>query len=92
MKNNIPLILISNDDGFQAKGIRSLVDMLRGMGRIIVCAPDSPRSGYACAFSATWSATFLRVSRPSLWASTFELVSAASLSIKFFHCSSDCRT
>ena len=53
MKNNIPLILISNDDGFQAKGIRSLVDMLRGMGRIIVCAPDSPRSGYACAFSAT---------------------------------------
>lgn len=53
MKNNIPLILISNDDGFQAKGIRSLVDMLRGLGRIIVCAPDSPRSGYACAFSAT---------------------------------------
>lgn len=52
MKNNIPLILISNDDGYQAKGLRALVDMLRGMGRILVCAPDSARSGYGCAFSA----------------------------------------
>ncbi len=48
-----PLILISNDDGYEAKGIRSLVDMLRGMGDIIVCAPDSPRSGFSRAFSLT---------------------------------------
>ena len=48
-----PLILISNDDGYQAKGIRSLVDMVRHLGDVIVCAPDGPRSGYACAFSAT---------------------------------------
>ena len=48
-----PLILISNDDGFQAKGIRCLVDMLRDIADIIVCAPDSARSGFSCAFSAT---------------------------------------
>ena len=48
-----PLILISNDDGYQAKGLRSLVDMVRHLGDVIVCAPDGPRSGYACAFSAT---------------------------------------
>ena len=48
-----PLIFISNDDGYQAKGIRSLVDMVRHLGRVLVCAPDGPRSGYACAFSAT---------------------------------------
>lgn len=48
-----PLLLISNDDGYQAKGIRSLVDMLSPMADIIVCAPDSGRSGYSCAFSAT---------------------------------------
>ena len=48
-----PLILISNDDGYQAKGLRSLIDMVRHLGDIIVCAPDGPRSGYACAFSAT---------------------------------------
>ena len=47
------LILISNDDGWQAKGINELIDMLRHLGDIIVCAPDGPRSGQACAFSAT---------------------------------------
>jgi 5'-nucleotidase len=48
-----PLILISNDDGYQAKGINCLVDMLRDMADILVCAPDGPRSGLSCAFSAT---------------------------------------
>ena len=53
MKFNRPLILISNDDGYQAKGIRSLVEMVRDMGDVLVCAPEDARSGYACAFSAT---------------------------------------
>ena len=48
-----PLLLISNDDGYQAKGIRELVEMVSDYGDILVCAPDSARSGYACAFSAT---------------------------------------
>ena len=50
---NKPLILIANDDGFQAKGINCLVDMLSDMADIVVCAPDSARSGFSCAFSAT---------------------------------------
>ena len=53
MKFNRPLILISNDDGYQAKGIRSLVEMVRDLGDVLVCAPEDARSGYACAFSAT---------------------------------------
>ena len=48
-----PLLLISNDDGYQAKGIRELVEMVSEFGDIIVCAPDSARSGFSCAFSAT---------------------------------------
>ncbi len=48
-----PLILISNDDGYEAKGINELITMVRDMGDVIVCAPDGPRSGQACAFSAT---------------------------------------
>ncbi len=48
-----PLILISNDDGYAAKGINSLIEMVRGLGDIIVCAPEGGRSGMACAFSAT---------------------------------------
>ncbi len=53
MENKRPLLLISNDDGYQAKGIRQLVEMLSDLGDIVVCAPESARSGYSCAFSAT---------------------------------------
>ena len=48
-----PLILISNDDGYEAKGINSLIEMVRPLADIIVCAPEGARSGMACAFSAT---------------------------------------
>lgn len=48
-----PLILISNDDGYHAKGINSLIEMISDLGEIIVCAPESARSGYSTAFSAT---------------------------------------
>ena len=51
--DNRPFILISNDDGYEAKGIRALVSMVEGLGDILVCAPDSGRSGASCAFSAT---------------------------------------
>jgi 5'-nucleotidase len=52
-----PLILISNDDGYQAKGINCLIDMVKDFGDVLVCAPDGPRSGQACAFSATMPLT-----------------------------------
>lgn len=48
-----PLLLISNDDGYAAKGIRELVKMVSAYGDVIVCAPESARSGFSCAFSAT---------------------------------------
>ena len=50
---NKPLILISNDDGYHAKGLNALIDMLSPIGDIIVCAPESVRSGYSRAFSTT---------------------------------------
>jgi len=53
MKNKRPLILISNDDGYRAKGINSLIDMISDFCEIIVCAPEEARSGYSTAFSAT---------------------------------------
>ena len=48
-----PLLLISNDDGYQSKGINDLIEMLSDIGDIIVCAPEEARSGFSCAFSAT---------------------------------------
>lgn len=46
-----PLILISNDDGYLAKGINSLVEMVRDFGDVILCAPDGGRSGKSRAFT-----------------------------------------
>ncbi len=40
-----PLILISNDDGITAPGIRALVDAMKPLGDLIIVAPDSPQSG-----------------------------------------------
>lgn len=39
------LILVSNDDGITAKGIRLLVNIAKEFGEVIVVAPDSPQSG-----------------------------------------------
>jgi 5'-nucleotidase len=39
-----PLILVSNDDGIHAEGIRALADGLAGLGEIVVVAPDRERS------------------------------------------------
>jgi 5'-nucleotidase len=39
------LILITNDDGIAAPGIRNLVEVARELADIIVVAPDSPQSG-----------------------------------------------
>ena len=60
MSGRRPLILISNDDGFDANGIRALADMVRPIGDVLVCAPDGPRSGFSCAFSATKYLTLRR--------------------------------
>jgi 5'-nucleotidase len=40
----IPLILITNDDGISAPGIRALVSVARKLGDVVVVAPDSPQS------------------------------------------------
>ena len=40
-----PLILITNDDGIVAPGIRALVEIAKPFGEVVVIAPDSPQSG-----------------------------------------------
>src|SRR4028119_2054315 len=39
------IILVTNDDGITAPGIRNLVEAVRGLGTVVVVAPDSPQSG-----------------------------------------------
>src|SRR6056300_1461605 len=40
-----PLILVTNDDGINAPGIRNLISVLKEIGDVVVVAPDSPQSG-----------------------------------------------
>lgn len=62
LPDNRPVILVTNDDGYAARGINCLIDTLRGLGRIIVCAPDSPRSGFSASFTCTRPVTLTRLS------------------------------
>ena len=51
--NKRPLILVTNDDGMFAPGIKNLVKVARELGDIVVVAPDSPQSakGHAVTLS-----------------------------------------
>ncbi|MGA1398297.1 MAG: 5'/3'-nucleotidase SurE, partial [Schleiferiaceae bacterium] len=40
-----PLILVTNDDGITAPGIRTLIHAMNQLGDVVVVAPDSPQSG-----------------------------------------------
>lgn len=44
-ENNKPLILISNDDAYFAKGLHCLIDCACKFGDVVVVAPASPMSG-----------------------------------------------
>ncbi len=50
-----PLILITNDDGIAAPGIRALIAVMKEIGDVIVVAPDSPQSvmGHAITINNT---------------------------------------
>jgi 5'-nucleotidase len=62
-----PLILVSNDDGIEAAGIRALADALGDLGEVMVVAPDRERSATSHAISLDRP---LRVTdhRPGWWA------------------------
>ena len=61
MKKEKPLILLSNDDGVEAKGLNELIRGLRGMGEIIVMAPDGPRSGASGAITSEHPVKYYKV-------------------------------
>lgn len=40
-----PVILVTNDDGITAPGMRALISVMKELGDVVVVAPDSPQSG-----------------------------------------------
>ena len=45
MTKKRPLILVTNDDGITAPGVRALIQIMNTIGDVVVVAPDSPQSG-----------------------------------------------
>lgn len=52
---NRPLILVTNDDGITAPGIKALISVMSEIGDVIVVAPDKPQSamGHAITINST---------------------------------------
>ena len=50
-----PLILVTNDDGITAPGLRTLIEVMKTIGDVVVVAPDSPQSamGHAITVNST---------------------------------------
>lgn len=48
-----PLILVTNDDGMFAPGIKALIEVANNYGEVVVVAPDSPQSGQGHAITLT---------------------------------------
>ena len=53
-----PLILVTNDDGITAPGIRKLISIVNTIGDVIVVAPNSPQSGKGHAITINSTLSF----------------------------------
>ncbi|MBT8184696.1 MAG: 5'/3'-nucleotidase SurE [Eudoraea sp.] len=60
-----PLILVTNDDGITAPGLRALVRYMKEIGDVVVVAPDSPQSGmgHAITLDSTLYSTKVTIDR-----------------------------
>jgi len=55
-----PLILITNDDGFTAKGLADLIDAVKEFGELLIVAPIHPQSGMGHAITVNEPIRFER--------------------------------
>lgn len=62
-----PLLLLTNDDGIAAPGLRALAEAVEDLGDVIVAAPDVERSG--CGHAMTFNQTLrAQPAGPDRWA------------------------
>ena len=59
-------ILVANDDGVFAPGIQALAEALKPLGRVVVVAPESERSGYSSALTLDRPLRPIQIA-PDIW-------------------------
>ena len=74
--DNRPLILVSNDDGYEAPGVHELIRRLIPYGEVVAVCPDGPRSGQSMAIT-------IRGRRPSLVAAGINHGSNAAINVVY---------
>lgn len=50
-ENHRPTILVTNDDGVKAKGLKALIEVVRPLGNVVVVAPNGAMSGMSHAIT-----------------------------------------
>ena len=48
---NERLILVTNDDGYDSKGMEAAIEVARAFGRVVVVAPETTQSGMSQAIT-----------------------------------------
>ncbi len=68
MPKKKPLILVTNDDGITAPGIRALIQVMKSLGDVCVVAPDSPQSatGHAITINDTLYCDIVKITNGDL--------------------------
>jgi 5'-nucleotidase len=61
--NSKPLILVTNDDGVHAPGLKALIEIARDIGDVIVVAPDEGRSGMSHAITIKYPLRLNKISQ-----------------------------
>ncbi|MCR5179613.1 MAG: 5'/3'-nucleotidase SurE [Bacteroidaceae bacterium] len=77
-----PLILITNDDGYQSAGIQALARAVASLGEVYVVAPDGPRSGAAASITCTTPVSFSALSVPRTYSCTGTPVDCVKLALE----------
>jgi len=59
--NRKPLILVTNDDGIEAKGLQALIETVKLIGKVVVVAPAEPQSGMSHAITVKTPLQFEKI-------------------------------
>ena len=63
MKAKKPLVLVTNDDGISAPGIRTLIAIMSEIAEVVVVAPDKPQSAMGHAITVNSTLTLNKTSK-----------------------------